>query len=81
MTLDSFIYGFTMQQVEWPSSPEQTPASAADFVARTPAREFPHMVEMADLVARGGLDPGAEFERGLALILDGLEGRLADSAG
>jgi AcrR family transcriptional regulator len=80
LTLDSYVYGFTLQEVSWPVASEAVPTSAADFVARTDVDAFPHLVEIAALVAETGFDRRGEFELGLDLILDGLE-RLRDEAG
>ena len=77
LTLDSYVYGFTLQEVSWPIKGEAVPASAADFVARAEMAAYPHVVEIAALVAEEGFDPHGEFELGLDLILDGLE-RLRD---
>ena len=79
LTLDSYVYGFTLQEVSWPIAGEAVPASAADFVARTDDSTYPHLVEIAALVAEAGFDRRGEFELGLDLILDGLE-RLRDEA-
>jgi AcrR family transcriptional regulator len=77
LTLDSYVYGFTLQEVSWPLPSEAVPTSAADFVARTDVDSYPHLVEIASLVADAGFDRRGEFELGLDLILDGLE-RLRD---
>ncbi len=73
LTLDSYVYGFTLQEIAWPVEESEYRQSAASFVERTPADEFPYLVEIASLVASPGFDPGSAFEIGLDLILDGLE--------
>lgn len=79
LTLDSYVYGFTLQEVSWPVAGDDAPALAAEFVARTDDAAYPHLVEIAALVAEAGFDRRGEFELGLDLILDGLE-RLRDEA-
>lgn len=73
--LDSYIYGFALQEANLPfRSGEQTAALAEDILATTPPGEYPHLAELAvEHVQRPGYDFGDEFEFGLDLILDGLE--------
>jgi AcrR family transcriptional regulator len=73
LTLDSYIYGFTLQEVAWPTEPDELPDSAAAFVERAPASEYPHLIEIASLVADPAFERSGDFEFGLDLILDGLE--------
>jgi hypothetical protein len=46
-------------------------------VERTPAEDYPYLIEVAGLVASNGMDRGADYEFGLDLVLDGLEATLA----
>jgi AcrR family transcriptional regulator len=73
--LDSYIYGFALQQLNLPF---QEADGAADVVAammtQMPAGEFPYLSEMAGQhVLQPGYRYADEFEIGLELILDGLE--------
>ncbi len=73
--IDSYIYGFALQQT---SLPFQTPAEAAGmaelFLRQFPAEAYPHLAELTlQHVLRPGYDYTLEFEFGLDLILDGLE--------
>ena len=73
--LDSYIYGFALEQASLPfeSGPEAA-EMAASMMAAFPAGAYPHMVEMAvKLVMKPGYSYAKEFEFGLDLILDGLE--------
>jgi AcrR family transcriptional regulator len=79
LTIDSYIYGFVLQEVAWPVESGETPASAADFVERTPADDYPYLIEVAGVVASDGMDRDADFEFGLDLVLDGLEATLVPS--
>lgn len=84
LLLDSYVYGFTMQELSWPR-PENTRAvDDAALVPRVAVAPFPHfsrvMAHVMGEVARLGLVPAydVEFEFGLDLILgslDGLRGR------
>jgi AcrR family transcriptional regulator len=81
--LDSYIYGFAMQQVSLPfDSGEQAAEMAPAFLAQFPAGRFPHLAEMGTQhVMKPGYDYAKEFEFGLDLILDGLEEKRARRAG
>ncbi|MEZ5079466.1 MAG: TetR/AcrR family transcriptional regulator [Thermoleophilia bacterium] len=73
--LDSFVYGFTLQQASMPATGGEDLASlATDIVEALPRDEYPNF---AAFVANVALQPGyefaASFEFGLELILDGLE--------
>jgi AcrR family transcriptional regulator len=73
--LDSYIYGFALQQRALPfETGEQTAELAESIMASFPAGDYPHLVELTvEHVLRPGYDYGDEFEFGLDLILDGLE--------
>ena len=70
-TLDSHLYGFTLQQLNLPFGVEETQQVSADVLGRLPADEFPHVVEVITEIMRSGREE--DFEFGLDLILDGLE--------
>lgn len=73
--LDSYIYGFAMQENALPfETPDQSAEMAQMMLAQFPANEFPHLAElMREHVLAPGYNYGEEFEVGLELILDGLE--------
>ena len=76
--IDSYVYGFAMQEANLPfTTPEETAAMAATFLEYFPADEFPHLAELTtEIVLQPGYDFADEFAFGLDLILDGLdEGR------
>jgi AcrR family transcriptional regulator len=77
--LDSYIYGFALQQRALPfETPEETADLAESIMAGFPADEYPHLVELTvEHVLRPGYDYGDEFEFGLDLLLDGLERALS----
>jgi len=79
--LDSYTYGFAMQETSLPfDTPEQTAEVAQTILARFPAGEYPHLTELTvEHVLKPGYDYGDEYAFGLDLILDGLE-RSRDAA-
>jgi AcrR family transcriptional regulator len=73
--LDSYIYGFALQEASLPfNTPQETAEVAQTIMAEFPAEAYPHLSELAvQHVLQPGYDFGDEFEFGLELILDGLE--------
>jgi AcrR family transcriptional regulator len=73
--LDSYIYGFALQERSLPfDTAEQTAEMAQAFLAHFPADEYPHLAELTvQHVLQPGYDYGNEYAFGLDLILDGLE--------
>ncbi len=73
--LDSYIYGFAMQEPSLPfDTPQETAEVAQAIMAELPAWEYPHLTELTiEHVLQPGYDYANEFEYGLELILDGLE--------
>jgi AcrR family transcriptional regulator len=73
--LDSYIYGFALQQRSLPFETGEEAAELAEAIlARFPADEFPHLAELTvQHVLQPGYDYADEFQFGLDLILDGLE--------
>jgi AcrR family transcriptional regulator len=69
-TLDSHIYGFTLQELNLPFEAEEAQRVSADVLGRLPADEYPHVVEVITEVMRSGRKE--DFEFGLDLILEGL---------
>ncbi|WAS91719.1 TetR/AcrR family transcriptional regulator [Nannocystis punicea] len=77
--IDSHIYGFTLQQLNFPLEPEQYAGAAQQFLHLIPPEQYPHMHAMSRLVIEGKHDGLQDFTFGLDLLLDGLE-RLLDRA-
>jgi AcrR family transcriptional regulator len=73
--LDSYIYGFALQETSLPFDSAETASKTAQAImARFAAGEYPHLTELTvEHVLKPGYDYGHEFEYGLDLILDGLE--------
>ena len=76
--LDSYVYGFALQEsVSLPFDATTAPELAEKILAQFPTDEYPHLAELAtEHVLQPGYDYGNEYEFGLDLILDGLEGSL-----
>ena len=73
--LDSYIYGFALQERGLPfDTAEETAALAQVMLAQFPADTYPHLAEFTfGHILQPGYDFGSEYEYGLGLILDGLE--------
>jgi AcrR family transcriptional regulator len=77
--LDSYIYGFALQERSLPfDTPDETAELAQAILAQFPPGEYPHLAALTtEHVLRPGYDYGNEFEFGLDLILDALA-RISD---
>ena len=75
--LDSYIYGFVLQELSLPFSTEDELSDVADAIVRDmPVDAFPHLTDMAvNHAMLPGYSFANEFEIGLDLILDSLERR------
>ncbi len=71
--LDSYIFGFAIQEASLPVS---TPADLAEIATQItdamPADEYPHLARTSRELIEAGFDYAAEFEAGLDLVLDSL---------
>jgi AcrR family transcriptional regulator len=71
-TLDSYIYGFALQERSLPfQSPAEMESVAGEM--ELPADEFPYLSEVVRELLASGFTYADEFEFGLDLILGGLE--------
>jgi AcrR family transcriptional regulator len=75
--LDSYTYGFALQEAGLPFEGSDTVTDVAEpIMERFSSGDYPHLVEMAtDYYLEPGYDFGDEFEWGLDLILDGFDQR------
>jgi AcrR family transcriptional regulator len=78
--LDSYIYGFALQEASLPlSGPGPVAEVAEPIVQLFSGGDYPHLVELAtEHVLQPGYDFGDEFGFGLDLILDGLARAITD---
>jgi AcrR family transcriptional regulator len=75
--LDSYIYGFALQERGLPfGNQEELAVLGATMFRDMPASEYPNLQQVAGELIESGFDYADEFEFGLDLILDGLERRL-----
>ena len=71
--MDNYIYGFALQNVNFPVDPEEYASAAAAYLPMLPVEQYPHMHELSRLVAEREYDGMHDFLFGLELILDGLD--------
>lgn len=72
--IDSYLYGFVLQEVSLPfTGPAELDQIADDILRGLPADAFPHLTELiTEHALQPGYDYADEFEFGLTLILDAL---------
>lgn len=77
--LDSYIYGFALQETGLPFDRADVLATITEevYLPQLPPEEFPYLNESATELVAAGYDPAQEFIFGLDLILSSLE-RLRD---
>jgi AcrR family transcriptional regulator len=78
--IDNYLYGFAIQQQNFPVNPDEYPSAAAAYLPMLPADTYPFMHALTVQVADGAHDGTLDFGFGLELILDGLERRLQTRA-
>jgi len=71
--LDAYIYGFTLQKLNFPLDPAQYAPAAEEFLHLIPVEQFPYLNGMSQEVIAGRHDGMHQLEIGLELLLDGLE--------
>jgi AcrR family transcriptional regulator len=71
--MDSHIYGFTLQELNFPFEPEDYAAAAKSGLPLIPADRYPYLNQLTHAVLKGGYNGLHDFEFGLDLLLNGLE--------
>ena len=72
--VDSYIYGFVLQEVNLPAADQGGIEGVIHSVMPNLARDYPYLAELTTQhVLQPGYGYGHEFDYGLGLILDGLE--------
>jgi AcrR family transcriptional regulator len=72
--LDSYIYGFSLQQNNLPFDASDAGSMAQDMLSPFPTGDYANLAEMmTEHVMKPGYDYGDEFQVGLDLILDSIE--------
>lgn len=78
--LDSYIYGFGIQEFNFSADSDTSPEERAEMLlAYVPPEEYPYLHQMATQAMQTGYDAEADFQFGLEVILDGLARILEDS--
>ena len=75
--LDAYVYGFTLQKLNFPLDPSEYAPAARQFLPLIPAERFPWLNGMSQEVIAGRHDGVHRLEFGLELVLEGLEGMRA----
>ncbi|MCP5024449.1 MAG: TetR family transcriptional regulator [bacterium] len=70
--IDAYVYGFTLQKLNFPFQPEEYAEIAKAYLPSIPVEKYPHLNGLSCQVIEGKHDGVQEFEFGLDLILDGL---------
>jgi AcrR family transcriptional regulator len=78
--LDSYIYGFALQEASLPFEGADTAVDVAEpMMQQFPTDAYPHLVEMAtEYILQPGYDFGNEFQFGLDVILRALTRTIPD---
>lgn len=71
--LDSHLYGFTLQALNFPLEPEDYAQAASEYIPLLPADQYPHFKALAQLVIDREHHGLQDFSFGLELLLAGLE--------
>lgn len=77
--IDAHIYGFTLQELNFPFEEEAYSEVAENYISLIPADRYPYLNGMTRQVMSGECDGIHDFEFGLELLLDGLETTLSES--
>lgn len=79
--IDGYVYGFTLQKLNFPLDPSEYASSAAQFLPLIPVEHFPYLRGLSEEVIAGRHDGLHQLELGLDLLLDGLERMRVAAAG
>lgn len=71
--IDSYVYGFTLQKLNFPFKPNEYAKVAKQFLPMIPAEQYPHLNGLSQEVIAGRHDGLHDLQFGLDLILNGLE--------
>ena len=71
--IDSHIYGFTLQELNFPFEAAEYSAAAENYLSQIPADQYPYFNQLARHVISKHYDGIHDFEFGLELLLNGLD--------
>jgi AcrR family transcriptional regulator len=74
--VDSYLYGFTLQELRFPFKPEEYQDAASAYLPSIPEDRYPCFTRLGQQVISGAYDGLHQLEFGLDMLLDGLERRL-----
>jgi AcrR family transcriptional regulator len=72
-TIDSHVYGFTLQELNFPFEAAEYSQVAREYVPNIPAGKYPYLNRIANYIIDGHYDGINDFNFGLELILNGLD--------
>lgn len=70
--IDNHIYGYMLQELNFPVTPEGYREAAQQALPMIPADQYPHLHEASRQITTGAYDGRTDFGFGLELILKGL---------
>ncbi len=70
--IDSHVYGYTLQELNYPVAPEEYKAAAKQYLPMISKADYPFMHAAALQIIDGKYDGMTRFDFGLEIILDGL---------
>lgn len=70
--LDSYIYGFTLQRLNFPFAPDEYRDVAEEYIPQVPMDKYPFLMGLSEQVIAGLHDGIHDISFGLEFILDGL---------
>lgn len=80
--IDSYVYGFALQEHALPvATPDDLAAVADQILAGMPPDTYPLLARTARELIADGFDYRAEFEAGLDLVVDALAARVGPAGG
>lgn len=71
--IDSHIYGFTLQEINFPLEAAEYSPTAESFLPHIPADQYPSLNRLSRHIIEGDYDGLHDFEFGLELLLNGLD--------
>lgn len=77
--MDNYIYGYILQELNFPFSPDEYQTTAKEYVEMVPETEFPYLNKLTQEVIAGRYNGMHNFRFGFQLLLDGLEKSLNQS--
>ena len=78
--IDNHVYGFTLQEMNFPVAPEDYQEAAAHYLPEIDQTEYPFMYQSALHIIDGSYDGMLDFNFGLELVLSGLTRWIEDGA-